>query len=130
MAVRFAATLVLYLAWAGSALAQSSVLVGSPAELQRAIRGAGAGDTIRLTGRVWPETQALFTGDGTPGEPITLTAQTPGPVLLSGQSNLRMAGAHLVVSSLVFKHGYLPTREVRSFRQTRERRAADSGSLD
>ncbi len=126
MAVRFIATLVLCLAWAGSALAQSSILVRTPTELQRAIRDAGAGDTIRLADGVWHDIQILFTGEGTPAQPITLTAETPGAVILSGQSNLRMAGAHLIVSNLVFKDGYSPTGEVVSFRQNSERRARDS----
>lgn len=114
------------LLWAGAASAQTSALVTTPAEYQRALRGAKPGDTIVLADGVWRDFQILFDAEGQPGKPITLTAQTPGRVILSGQSNLRMAGRQLVVSNLVFRDGWSPTGEVVSFRRSRDRRAVDS----
>ncbi|MGH8044425.1 MAG: chondroitinase-B domain-containing protein, partial [Stenotrophomonas sp.] len=52
------------------------------------------------------------------GQPIRLTAQTPGKVILSGQSQLRLAGAYLEVSNLVFRDGWAPGGEVVSFRRS------------
>lgn len=39
-----------------------------------------------------------------------------GHVVLTGQSNLRFSGEHLIVRDLVFKQGYTPTGEVIAFR--------------
>lgn len=114
------------LLWAGAASAQTSTLVATPAEYQRALRDVRPGDTIVLKDGVWRDFQILFEGEGRPGRPITLTAETPGGVVLSGQSNLRLAGRQLVVSNLVFRDGWSPTGEVVSFRRSRENRAVDS----
>ena len=70
--------------------------------------------------------EILFTGEGEKGNPIRLTAQTKGKVILSGQSNLRLAGNYLEVSGLVFKDGYTPTQEVISFRKNKNELANNS----
>lgn len=114
------------LLWAGAASAQTSTLVATPAEYQRALRDVRPGDTIVLKDGVWRDFQILFEGEGRPGRPITLTAETPGGVVLSGQSNLRLAGRQLVVSNLVFRDGWSPTGEVVSFRRSKEHRAVES----
>ncbi|AYG93946.1 TonB-dependent receptor [Brevundimonas naejangsanensis] len=114
------------LLWAGAASAQTSTLVATPAEYQQALRGVKPGDVIVLKDGVWRDFQILFEAEGRPGRPITLTAQTPGGVVLSGQSNLRLAGSQLVVSNLVFRDGWSPTGEVVSFRRSKEHRAVDS----
>ena len=84
------------------------------------------GDTIVLGDGVWHDFQIVFEGSGTPEEPITLTAQTKGQVIISGKSNLRIAGEHLIVSGLVFKDGYTPTNTVVSFRRSKEKLANHS----
>lgn len=114
------------LLWAGAASAQTSTLVSTPGEYQSALRDVKPGDTIVLKDGVWRDFQILFEGEGRPGRPITLTAETPGDVVLSGQSNLRLAGSQLVVSNLVFRDGWSPTGEVVSFRRSKEHRAVDS----
>lgn len=74
------------------------------------------GDTVILANGVWRDTDLLLQGTGKIGQPIRLTAQTPGKVILSGQSQLRLAGAYLEVSNLVFRDGWAPGGEVVSFR--------------
>lgn len=101
----------------------ADVLVRTQADFPAAVRQAEAGDTITLADGEWRDFQILFTGEGAADRPIILTAQTPGGVVLTGQSNLRLAGQHLVVSNLVFRDGWSPTGEVISFRQSRTRRA-------
>ncbi|GAA0869160.1 hypothetical protein GCM10009116_09960 [Brevundimonas basaltis] len=101
-------------------------LVRTPSEFPEAMRRSQPGDRVILADGEWRDFQILFTGTGRAGAPITLTGQTPGGVVLSGQSNLRMAGEHLVVSNLVFRDGWSPTGEVVSFRQSRTRRANNS----
>jgi len=74
------------------------------------------GDTIVLADGIWRDFEIQLEGQGTEQQPITLTAQTPGGVIISGQSNLTLAGEYLVVSNLVFRDGYTPTDSVISFR--------------
>ena len=96
-----------------------TLLVSSQDEFEDAVEGLEPGDTIMLANGTWRDFEILFTGFGTPDQPITLTAETNGEVIITGQSNLRMAGQHLVVSGLVFRDGYTPTNTVVSFRRTR-----------
>ena len=97
----------------------TETLVTNQTEFREAVQRAGPGDVIVLANGVWRDFEILFTGTGLPEQPITLTAQTKGQVIISGQSNLRLAGRHLVVSGLVFRDGYTPTSAVISFRRTK-----------
>ena len=96
-----------------------TLLVSSQDEFEDAVDDLEPGDTIMLANGTWRDFEILFTGVGTAEKPITLTAETKGEVIIAGQSNLRMAGEHLVVSGLVFRDGYTPTNTVISFRRTR-----------
>ncbi|WP_446830295.1 polysaccharide lyase 6 family protein [Candidatus Foliamicus sp.] len=115
---RAALTAFVALAAAGDAIA-AETLVRTREEYREALQGAQPGDAIVLANGVWEDFEILFTGKGRPQQPITLKAETKGQVVLSGQSNLRLAGRHLVVSGLVFKDGYSPTQAVISFRRTK-----------
>ncbi len=97
----------------------AETLVGNQQEYGAAVESAEPGDTIILANGVWRDFEILFTGHGRAGEPITLTAETRGEVIISGRSNLRLAGEHLVVSGLVFRDGHTPTNTVIAFRRTR-----------
>lgn len=92
------------------------VRVRSVAEYTAAVRRLRPGDTIRLANGVWRDFEIVFTGEGRADAPITLEAETPGQVVLSGQSNLRLSGRHLMVRGLRFQDGYSPTTEVIAFR--------------
>ncbi|MCL4159901.1 UNVERIFIED_CONTAM: hypothetical protein GTU68_051592, partial [Idotea baltica] len=94
-------------------------LVSAQVEFESAVAEANAGDTIILANGVWEDFEILFSGQGTEDKPITLRAEESGQVIISGESNLRLAGEYLVVSGLVFKDGYTPTSEVISFRRTK-----------
>ena len=98
----------------------AGVVVQDQDEYREAVKKARPGDVIKLANGTWRDFEILFTGKGTEDAPITLTAEEKGKVILSGQSNLRLAGKHLVVSGLVFKDGYTPTSEVISFRRNAE----------
>ncbi|MGB5512873.1 MAG: polysaccharide lyase 6 family protein, partial [Woeseiaceae bacterium] len=91
----------------------------SQQEYRDAIKTLQPGDTVVLANGVWQDFEILFVGEGTAEQPITLTAETNGEVIISGQSNLRIAGKHLVVSGLVFKDGHSPTNTVIAFRRTK-----------
>ena len=101
-------------------------LVETQKAYKEAVKTAQPGDTIKLANRVWRDFEVLFTGEGKEGKPIRLTAETKGKVILSGQSNLRLAGNYLEVSGLVFKDGYTPTQEVISFRKNKNYLANNS----
>ncbi len=101
-------------------------LVENQAEYADIVKNVKPGDTIVLADGNWEDFEILFKGEGEVDNPITLTAQTKGQVFLTGQSNLRLAGEHLVVSGLVFKDGYTPTKEVIAFRQNKENLANNS----
>ena len=97
----------------------AETLVTNQEEYRDAVERAQPGDVIVLANGIWRDFEILFAGNGEPGRPITLTAETKGRVVISGQSNLRLAGSHLVVSGLVFRDGYTPTSAVISFRRTK-----------
>lgn len=92
--------------------------VGNAAELERAIATATPGQTIIMKDGVWSNIEILFQAQGRAGAVISLVAETPGKVIISGQSNLTLAGDYLLVSGLVFKNGYSPTGSVISFRKS------------
>ena len=101
-------------------------LVATPEAFIKANKESQPGDTIVLKNGVWNNFEILFTGEGTAKQPILLRAQTSGKVILSGQSNLRLAGRHLIVTGLIFKNGYTPSDSVISFRQNKQNLAFNS----
>ncbi len=117
--------LLALLAMSSAAVAKQSI-VRSQAEYRDAMKVVEAGDTIALANGEWRDFEIVFTGQGTADAPITLTAETKGQVFLTGQSNLRLAGEHLVVSGLVFKDGHTPTNEVIAFRRNKQQLANHS----
>ena len=100
--------------------------VSSIAEFNAITSNLTPGDTIILADGVWNDFQITLIANGTADNPITLRAETPGEVILSGQSNLRLSGQYLEVSGLYFKNGYSPTRSVIAFNTGKERFAYHS----
>jgi poly(beta-D-mannuronate) lyase len=84
---------------------------------REAVLNAKPGDRIVLENGVWSDFDMLLDAEGTAEAPIVVAAETPGKVILSGQSSLRLAGEHLIVTGLVFRNGYTPRTEVISFRR-------------
>tara|TARA_R110002074_G_scaffold7401_2_gene31825 strand:+ start:4315 stop:6648 length:2334 start_codon:yes stop_codon:yes gene_type:complete len=108
------------------AIAQKAETVKNVAEFEAAVKKAQPGDQIILANGIWMDAELLFQANGTAEKPITLNVEDKGKVILSGASNLRIAGNHLVVQGLVFKNGYTPTNAVISFRKNREEMANNS----
>ncbi len=77
------------------------------AELDAAFGQAVAGDTIVMADGQWLDTDIVFDANGSAAAAITLRAETPGMVVLGGNSKIRMDGNYLVVDGLVFRDGYL-----------------------
>lgn len=82
--------------------------VGTLEELNAAIKAAEPGDQIVLRDGPWRDVDILFEADGSADRPITLRAETPGKVIVSGRSRLRIAGSWLVVAGLLFDGASYP----------------------
>lgn len=93
------------------------ILVKNQAELKAAVAKAKPGDTLVMANGQWENVSILFEGQGKAEMPIVLTAQEKGKVILSGQSELRIAGEYLEVNGLHFKSGMAPSNSVISFRK-------------
>lgn len=74
----------------------------------------------------WRDFEIVLTGKGKPGKPITLISEEPGKVFITGKSNLKIGGSHILVTGLIFRNGYSPTGEVIAFRRSKEEVATDS----
>ncbi|MEM1098916.1 MAG: polysaccharide lyase 6 family protein [Planctomycetota bacterium] len=82
-------------------------LVNNATELTQTLGQVSPGDTIVLADGVWTDQYLRFNTDGTANAPVTLRAQTPGQVVLNGNSRLEISGDHLVVDGLRFDGGAL-----------------------
>jgi poly(beta-D-mannuronate) lyase len=121
-------SLVLILTLAACAKDESvdGQLVRNIDEFNAAAASLQPGDKMVLANGIWTNVELKFSGKGLPDNPIELTAEEPGKVIISGQSNLRFSGSHIVVSGLVFRDGYTPTSEVIAFRTSKAELANNS----
>lgn len=109
--------LVVAVAWVSAAPAAAErILVRDQAEYADALSRVEPGDAVVLAAGEWRDFDMVVSAKGLESAPITITAETKGEVILTGQSSLRIGGEHLVVSGLVFRDGYSPRGEVIAFR--------------
>jgi len=80
--------------------------VGSTDDFKTAVASAKPGDTITLREGTWEDADLLFEANGTAEKPITVQAAQPGKTIFTGQTHLRIAGHHLVVSGLHFRKAW------------------------
>ena len=107
-------------------VAAEEFFVRNQAEYFAAADDVQAGDVITLANGEWRDFEIVLTGQGTPAQPITLKSEEAGKVFITGQSNLRLGGQHMLVTGLVFRDGSSPTGEVLSFRRTKQDLATNS----
>jgi poly(beta-D-mannuronate) lyase len=88
-----------------SSLSARDRLARNEEELAVLIETARPGDDIILANKQWRNVDIKFAAQGTAKKPITLRAMSPGKVIVTGTSTLRVAGRHLVVKDLVFRSG-------------------------
>lgn len=105
---------------AATPLRAEQYLVRDQNEYAEALEQVAAGDVILLAKGEWRDFDLVVTGKGREGAPITVTAEEPGKVVLTGHSNLRIGGQYIVVSGLVFRDGYSLRGEVISFRRSKD----------
>jgi poly(beta-D-mannuronate) lyase len=82
--------------------------VTTAAELQSVSARARPGDVLVMKSGTWLDVDLVFQGKGTAEAPVVLRAESPGTVVISGNSRLRLGGEHLQVEGLWFKDA-LPT---------------------
>lgn len=83
--------------------------VVSLSEVSACLRKAQPGDRIVISEGVYTDNMLKWQGNGTERKPITIEAQKPGSVILSGKTSVQVAGEHLVIRGLYFKSA-IPTR--------------------
>ncbi|MFL5810414.1 MAG: polysaccharide lyase 6 family protein, partial [Flavisolibacter sp.] len=80
----------------------------SIADAMNALKKAKPGDTIIIANGTYRDVEISFVGKGNAEKPIVVKAQTPGSVIISGTSVLRLAGTGVEVNGLYFTNGYAP----------------------
>ncbi|MFY0598894.1 MAG: polysaccharide lyase 6 family protein [Cyclobacteriaceae bacterium] len=112
--IRFIAIMI-----CGNLLAQSkTIVVGDIEEFENAVENVSPGSTIKLKNGIWEDVELAFYADGSEGDSITLTAETPGEVILTGSSKLRIAGEYLIIKNLDFSGGQSDGDAIISFRRS------------
>jgi poly(beta-D-mannuronate) lyase len=99
--------------------------VSTPAELTTAAKNAAPGDVLVMKDGTWTDAKLVFESKGTAEQPVTLRAETPGKVVVTGNSVLRIAGAYLIVDGLRFER-CTSAEDVCEFRAHSQRHAFHS----
>jgi poly(beta-D-mannuronate) lyase len=94
----------------------TNFLVSSASQIDTAMQTAQPGDTLTMTNGIWNNEQIDFEGYGASGNPITLRAETPGQVILNGNSTIDISGDWLHVDGLRFEGGALSSGHVVEFK--------------
>ena len=110
--------LLFYLLVGGSGNA-TEYYVKDADEIEDVMAYAIPGDVLIMANGVWTDQRIEFEGEGAEADSITLRAETPGRVILTGKSNLRISGRYLVVKDLWFLNGESPSGGVIEFRGDR-----------
>ncbi|WP_300024570.1 chondroitinase-B domain-containing protein [uncultured Maribacter sp.] len=99
----------------GEKSSTSTITVNDINELNAAITDAKPGDDIVMANGNWKDVSIKFVAYGNEKNPITLRAETPGEVLITGTSDLKLAGDYLNVNGLYFTKGLSPSSAVIDF---------------
>lgn len=92
-------------------LLDKEILVSNQTELNSAISFAKPGNIIVMKDGVWTDVNIDFNSIASSTEAITLRAQTPGKVILSGNSTLIFSKPNLVAKGLLFKNGAINNKK-------------------
>ncbi len=109
------AVAIFFLFSCGSDSNSENIFVNNIDELNQAISQATPGNKIILANGIWKDVQIKFFGQGMKDAPITLRAETPGEVIIQGESDLKLGGEYLVVDGLYFTNGASPSHSVIQF---------------
>ncbi|MEM7385430.1 MAG: polysaccharide lyase 6 family protein, partial [Verrucomicrobiota bacterium] len=87
-------------------------IVSSASEANDAVRSADPGDVVIWKNGTYSDQEIDIHGNGTAANPITLRAEEPTKVILTGSSSLNMAGEYLIVDGLRFEDGEISSSSV------------------
>jgi poly(beta-D-mannuronate) lyase len=90
--------------------------VSSVSQITAAVSAVQPGDTLTMTNGTWTNVTIQFAAIGTASAPILLRAESYGGVIITGTSNLRISGKHLIADGLLFKNGTSGSGDVIEFR--------------
>ncbi|WP_462251441.1 polysaccharide lyase 6 family protein [Ferruginibacter sp.] len=93
-----------------------TIVVKNQEELARANKEAKPGDLVILQNGEWNNVILALNCNGTKEQPIYFKAQTPGKVLITGNSKLKIGGNYIIVDGLYFTNGYSDAESVITFR--------------
>ena len=105
---------ILWLCFSVNMVSAKYLLVSSASEIN--MRKWTSGDTIVMKNGNWIDQTIVFRGVGMKFHPVVLLAQTPGNVILKGNSSLSFSGSFLEISGLFFYNGTLKEKDIISFR--------------
>ncbi len=88
------------------------IIVSNPSELIGAINDAKPGDVVVMKDGVWTDVMIDFSSVATPKANITLRAQNPGKVILTGNSTLSFSKPYLIADGLLFKQGAISAKSI------------------
>ncbi len=98
-------------------ISANGYLVKSADEFKTILKKVVPGDVVVLANGEWNNSDLLFEAKGTKDNPITLRSETPGKVIFTGSSTLRIAGEYLIVDGLYFTKGFVEGKDVIEFRK-------------
>lgn len=97
-----------------------TIIVKNSDELKSANKKAQPGDFIILQNGTWENIEIKLTCKGTSAAPIYVKAETPGKVVITGHSQLKIGGEYIIVDGLLFTNGYAGNQPVISFRSGKD----------
>jgi poly(beta-D-mannuronate) lyase len=100
---------------AGSFIINKEIIVSNSVELNSAIVSAKPGDVIVMKDGIWHDAVIDFNATANSSSPVILRSQTPGNVILDGNSMLTFSKPHLIVDGLYFKNGAIDKNSVINF---------------
>ncbi|WP_114781905.1 polysaccharide lyase 6 family protein [Botryobacter ruber] len=94
----------------------NTVHVKNISELTAAMAAAQPGDQLVMADGTWQDAVIDFNATATEAAPITLKAQTPGKVILTGSSKLTFSKPYLIADGLLFQNGIPASGNVIDFK--------------
>lgn len=84
--------------------------------IEKRVASAKGGDTIVVPNGIYRDVNIELQGSGSEDAPIVVIAETPGKVIISGNSTLRFGGDYIEVNGFLFTDGYTDTGSVVDFK--------------
>jgi len=84
----------------------------TPEIVSKALPSAAPGDVLVIADGTYRDQVLKWRGKGQADRPITVRAETPGGVIISGRSSLLIEGEHLAVEGLLFTDGHAAKKNV------------------